>query len=140
MSWERVYTVEDYYDCPRSGFADVGGKPHAYNCRFDHVADDWTNEYFTTEIDAGLLALVIEKWAIWQRWEEAFCKGKTSIDTHPTLADERPRYMTLKKAIEDKLGNTSPKPNLAKGNFRPAGQKPQFGWGNFEVEWTQIAK
>jgi hypothetical protein len=28
--YETVHTMEDYYDGPREGFADVEGKPHFY--------------------------------------------------------------------------------------------------------------
>lgn len=84
--------------------------------------------------------MVMEKWAIWQRWEEAFHEGKTTIDTHPALDEERARYMTLKKLIEEQLAATSAKRHLAKGNFRPKGQKTELGLGNFEVEWIQIAE
>ena len=140
MCWERVYTVENYYDCPRSGFADVDGKPHAYNCRFDNIVDDWTDEYFITEVDTDLLALVIEKWAIWKCWEKAFHKGEIAFATFPVLSEDRPRYLTLKKAIEERLAIPNTKGHLVKGRFRRTEQKPEFGLGNFEVEWTQIGK
>jgi len=30
MAWDRVHTVNDYYDGPRRGIADVDGVPYIY--------------------------------------------------------------------------------------------------------------
>lgn len=44
--FERVYTVHDYWDGPRSGFADFGGVPHAYRSLWLDDLDEWDPDRF----------------------------------------------------------------------------------------------
>ena len=69
MGWDRVYTVNDYYDGPRLGIADVDGVPHIYEAEFDYSSDEYGDTYFVSPVDEGLLALVLEDWEIWLRWQ-----------------------------------------------------------------------
>src|SRR2546430_8411304 len=72
MSFERVYTVNDYYDGPRSGIADHGGQPYYYDCEWDEEADDYADIFILTPVDSDTLALALEQWAIWREWEDAY--------------------------------------------------------------------
>jgi hypothetical protein len=65
MTWERVYTVSDFWDCPRSGVANYKGKPHFYEAEFSVVEDDYTGRYWLARIEPNLLLLVLEDWEIW---------------------------------------------------------------------------
>src|SRR5688572_206277 len=80
--FERVYTVMDFYDGPRSGFADFGGAPHAYRSIWREDLDDWDpdDRFELSPVAGETLALALEDWAIWRRWEEAFYAGET-VDT-----------------------------------------------------------
>lgn len=64
MSWERVVTVEDFYDRPRRGVAYLDGKLHVYESPFDDAEDDYSEIYSLTPIDEALLPLIEEKWNI----------------------------------------------------------------------------
>lgn len=55
MAWDRVYTINDYYDGPRLGIADVDGVPHIYEAEFDYSSDEYGDAYFVSAIDEGLL-------------------------------------------------------------------------------------
>jgi len=65
MAWDRVHTVNGYYDGPRLGIADVDGVPHIYEAEFDHSSDEYGDTYFVSPVDESLLALVLEDWEIW---------------------------------------------------------------------------
>jgi aromatic ring-cleaving dioxygenase len=103
MSWDRVYTVHDYYDGPRRGIADVDGVPHIYEAEFDHSSDDYGDTYFVSPFDESLLALILEDWETWLRWNSAFKRGEVSIESHPARPEDRARHEALKVAIGDRL-------------------------------------
>ena len=83
MVWDRVYTVNEYYDGPRLGIADVDGVPHIYQAEFDHSSDDYGDTFFVSPVDESLLVLVLEDWEIWLRWHSAFKRGEASVESHP---------------------------------------------------------
>lgn len=137
--YENVFTVTDYYDGPRRGVANFQGKPHFYDCIFDESKDDYTDFFWLTPIDSGTFELAMEDWAIWQKWEEAFHTGKTTLATHPALPEDADRSAELKIKLR-KILLTDPKtavtsaakfevrgqPNLSKGVMRP-----------LQVKWLQ---
>ena len=92
MAWDRVHTVNEYYDGPRLGIADVDGVPHIYEAEFDHSSDEYGNTYFVSPVDESLLALVLEDWEIWLRWDLAFKRGDVSVESHPALPQDRERH------------------------------------------------
>jgi hypothetical protein len=95
--------VNDYYDGPRLGIADVDGAPHIYEAEFDHSSDEYGDTYFVSPVDETLLALVLEDWEIWLRWDSAFKRGAVSVKSHPSLPQDRERHEALKIAIGDRL-------------------------------------
>lgn len=103
MGWDRVHTMNDYYDGPRRGIADVDGVPHIHEAEFDHSSDDYGDTYFASPVDEDLLAAVMEDWEIWLRWDAAFKRGEATIETHPALPQDRERHEALKIAIGDRL-------------------------------------
>ncbi|GLH79197.1 hypothetical protein SSBR45G_41060 [Bradyrhizobium sp. SSBR45G] len=103
MAWQRVYTVNDYYDGPRLGLADVDGVPHIYEAEFNHSTEEYGDTYFVSPVDEQLFALILEDWDIWLRWETAFKRGEVALDTHPALPGDRERHEALKIAIGDRL-------------------------------------
>ena len=103
MVRDRVYTVNDYYDGPRLGIADVDGVPHIYEAEFDDSSDEYGDTYFVSPVDESLLALVLEDWEIWLRWDSAFKRGAVSVESHPALPQDRERHEALKIAIGNRL-------------------------------------
>ncbi|SEM73959.1 hypothetical protein SAMN05443254_103494 [Bradyrhizobium sp. OK095] len=82
--WDRVYTMNKYYDGPELGVANYLGRPHIYERQFDGERDDYSSRFLLSPIDPNLLSLVRESWEIWLRWESAYREGKTPHKTHPT--------------------------------------------------------
>ena len=56
MSWERVHTVNDFYDGPRLGVADYLGKPHIYQSEFSEAEDDYNDRFWLMPIEQKLFA------------------------------------------------------------------------------------
>src|SRR5437868_5445714 len=99
LEYERVHTVFNYWDGIRSGIADFNGMPHYYECPFDEVKDDWAGYFLLKPIDEETFQLAMEDWAIWQRWYIACQTGKTTLETHPALPEDRKRHTEIKKIL-----------------------------------------
>jgi hypothetical protein len=135
MSWDRVHTVHDYYDGPRLGIADVDGVPHIYEAEFDHSSDDYGDTYFVSPVDESLLALILEDWKVWLRWNSAFKRGEVSIESHPALPEDRARQEALKIAIGDRLKVDRAQARYVKAKFSVSPQD-----GGATVEWCAVTE
>ncbi|WP_205944916.1 hypothetical protein [Pelagibius litoralis] len=118
MCWERVVTIEDFYDGPRGGVAFLNGRLHVFESVFDKARDEYSEEFNLTPIDEALLPLIEEKWKIWTRWATAYHAGKTSSDTNPALPADRPRHDELKATLDPLLVTDSAKAVRRLGEFR----------------------
>ena len=144
--YERVYTVMDFYDGPRVGFADFEGQPHAYRSVWRHELDDWDPDqrFELSPITAELLALALEDWAIWRRWEEAFYAGETPQSEHPALPADRPRHEVLAPIIAQGLDIDLAARRVAKGEFRACNAVRRNATliptsrAELEVRWTLV--
>ena len=127
--WQRVHTIQDFYDCPRFGVADYDGKPHVYDREWEESADDFGPRYRLAEIEPELLVLALEDWELWLRWLTAFQTGMTTLETHPRLPSDRERHEALKSEIGGRLE--------AKRNGTVL-KKAEFRWGAdiCEVLWS----
>ncbi|HEX4301368.1 MAG TPA: hypothetical protein VHZ78_01150 [Rhizomicrobium sp.] len=132
MTWERVYTVNDYHDCPRFGVADFEGVPHIYESWFDETADDYTREFRLVRIAPDLLALVLEDWQLWLRWRRAYLAGEVpAAQEHPALPADRERRDQLRALIADRF--TARTEGAVKMHARFRGKDE-----NREVEWLPV--
>ena len=103
-NWETIYTVNDYWDGPLKGVADYRGKPHAYSREFDEQIDEWGESYLLSPISAEQLAIVLEDWAIWKRWEASYvAQSLGPHDLHPALARDRLRYEELRPLVDEAI-------------------------------------
>ena len=134
MAWDRVYTVNGYYDGPRLGIADFHGVPHIYEAEFDHSSEEYGDTYFISPVDENLMALVLEDWEIWLRWESAYKRGGASIESHPALPQDRERHEALKVAIGDRLRVDRARATYLKARFDTLPHR-----GGLVVEWCTLS-
>lgn len=116
--YERVYTVVDYYDGPRKGVADYQGKPHLYECI------NYSDAFLLAPLDTEDFWFAMEDWAIYQRWELAYQRGKTDLSTHPALPDESERHKELEGILEKVLVIDPAKALTRIGHFEAMGGEP----------------
>lgn len=135
MAFERVYTVKEYYDGPRSGIADYCGQPHHYQCEWDEARHDYAESFLLAPVDQETLTLAMEQWTIWEGWEAAFRRGEVPELTHPGRAGTNPRYAELEATL---TARTSLQPAHAI-RARPVFREPGVTWES-EVEWTEVAE
>ena len=137
--YERVYTVTNYWDCPRKGVADFKGRPHVYEAQFDEETDEYTDTFLLSPVSKHLFEAALESWDIWLRWDAAFERGLTTRETHPALAADRARHEELDRI----LATLKVDPNDSKkahGEFRVSLDRPAQRWNNLEVKWTEISE
>ena len=140
MAFERVYTVDDYYDGPRSGIAEYRGQPHHYNCEWNEAKGDYAETFMLTPIDQETLALAMEQWAIWRQWEGAFHRGEVPQSTHPGIAGASPRYAELETTLTARISRQPIRAKRARPEFRAPEQAslPPGVIRELEVEWTDV--
>ena len=143
--FERVYTVIEFYDGPRSGFADFDGTPHAYRSIWREDLDDWDPEdrFELSPVSGETLALALEDWAIWRWWEEALYAGETTATTHPALPADRSRHAELAPIVERALEIDPTRRRVAVGEFRAlngarGGEGIPTSRAVLEVRWAPV--
>jgi hypothetical protein len=132
MTWESVFTVSDFFDGPRRGVANFGGKPHAYQSEFSDTNDEYSDRFLLMEIDPELFRLVMEDWAIWQRWLAAYRRGTASTDSHPALPEDRMRHHQIEQLIGSRLHVEPTNCFVKRAKFRQAAEV-------WEVQWYDVA-
>jgi hypothetical protein len=141
MGFERVYTVWDYYDGPRSGIATCLGRPHHYECEWNKAADDYGDRFRLTPIDDDVLALALEQLGIWRAWENAFHRGDVPQSTHPGLPGQDSRHEELKVMLDARISAVETQRKRARGKFRARpgqGESPKGVMCDLEVEWSDV--
>jgi len=134
--------VTEYYDGPRVGIADYQGKPHVYECIFDKQAGNYSEFFRLAPIDDATFQLAMEDWSIWERWELAYRSGKTDIETHPALPEDRTRHTQLKEVLDQTL-TIDPRESITRiGLFEVRGNAnlPNGVIRNMQVRWDEVSK
>ncbi len=131
MTWNRVVTIEDFWDRPRGGIAFKSGKLVAYKCLWDDREDDYSDYYGVMPINEALLPQIEESWEIWIRWSNAFDAGETTTETHPALPQDRKRYAVLASMIKPQTEMNEAICEKLLAEFRSI----QPGWTGIEVRW-----
>jgi hypothetical protein len=139
MSFERVYTIWDYYDGVRSGIADYRGVPHFYSCEWDEAADDYSDTFILKPVDSETFALALEQWKIWREWERKFALGEVLRSTHPGLAGQDERYAQLKTKLDQRISSALPT-ERARAEFRPIIKQTEIRgiMKMLEVRWMPL--
>ncbi len=101
--YETVYVVEDWYDGPRSGFADYKQKPHFY--RSLHLDGSNYDKYNPDEdrFELAPVSVQVVEWAVashqlWLRWDAAYRAG-----TLPQDADDEVRILPEDRVHDQEL-------------------------------------
>lgn len=143
-SFERVYTMTDYYDGPRRGIASFEGKPHFYDSEWSDGKDLEADTFKLTPVAEDLLLLAMEDWALWERWETAFHEGRVDTTTHPALPEDRARHNELQPVLSSRLATDPEHCVRAHGEFRSAkagpydrGRERQSPTVPLEVRWER---
>jgi hypothetical protein len=132
-SWDELRIVDSYHDGPRTGIATFLGRPHVFECEFSKEEDAFTNRFWLMPIDDLIFQLAVERYQIFKRWKTAFDSGRTTLDTHPVLPEERGRYNELVSILGSDFRADRALSTLARAEFRrlTLGTGPE----DFKVRW-----
>ncbi|MGD0897476.1 MAG: hypothetical protein ABR915_06535 [Thermoguttaceae bacterium] len=137
--FEKVYTVEFYWDCPRSGIAEFVGRPHHYESAFDEAADDY-GAFVLRPVNDETLRTALELWEMYVRFYRDHYPGsfpKHDVPVHPS---DRDRYLSLWRAYDAAVKSTPPVTTTAKAAFRRVGGRSgPSALATFEVRWTMTS-
>ena len=122
--FERVHTIDDWYDGPRLGAADYYGVPHWYRSMYLD-SDEWDpleNRFELFPLTADVLEWVVEDHHLRKRWEAAATSADRngSLDTDDVLGvlvEDQPRHAELRARIEAHLAGARPRAIIVRGEF-----------------------
>lgn len=136
-TFQTVYTMEDYYDGPRSGVADFDGHPHYYRSIYLDTPQ-WNpdeDRFELSPITPEVLAAACEAAAIFKRWESTrqATPGFTYTDEEfGALPEERARYRELEQFLESSYAAAAQARRvLVHGEFRMCESSPS----RLQVQW-----
>ena len=136
-TFQTVYTVEDYYDGPRSGIADFDGRPHFYRSVYLDTPQ-WNpdeDRFELSPVTPEVLAAACESSAIFKRWDKVHREtpGFTyAEDEFGALPEERTRYRELEQFLESSYAAAAQARRvLVHGEFRVCESSPS----RLEVRW-----
>lgn len=135
--FEDVYTVDDWYDGPRSGFAEYRGAPHHYRSLYlDHDSWDADEDRFElVPVSSAVLAAALEASAIFARWDAVRKAAGTNTVADPpesefgALPEDRPRYAILRATLAPFEVADHPDSFIARGRFERACKRVQWREG-----------
>ena len=139
MAFERVYTVWDYWDGPRSGIAFCFGEPHYYQCEQNEGED--ADSFLLTRISEEMFSLAIEQWSIFRDWEVAFHRGGVPQSTHPAFPGSDRKYLELQEILDAHVSQLTGRRRKVRATFRAeAGQENRAPglMRELEVEWSEL--
>ena len=140
-NFEPVYSVNEWYDNPRAGFAEFNGQPHVFTCPWNETNDDYSTYYELSPVSAELAAAAREDWTIFRRWQAAMFAGEVERGTGPALPSDQARQKQLWSLIEGPLNGVLPVAHRAYGEFRrvPNHDTAIREPADLEVRWTLLA-
>ena len=104
---ERIHSLWDYYDCPRSGITGFENDVCYFECEWDAEADDYSKFYAIKKLNEEIVELVREYDEIWNNWHAKFISGKETIKTHPANEGQSSRFCKLQNKLESAIERQS---------------------------------
>ncbi|WP_222932750.1 hypothetical protein [Nocardia yunnanensis] len=92
VGFEHVVIELEWYNGPRSGVAQIGGRPHYFD-RGDCDADDaGAAEFRVWPASEEAVAWEFEQWAAFVDWDQRYRAGTAGTDSHPGYRGIDARY------------------------------------------------
>jgi hypothetical protein len=132
--FEDVHTVDDWYDGPRTGFAQYHGTPHHYRSLYLD-SDDWDadeDRFELIPVSAEVLADALEASAIFGRWDAALKRGEivwtedAPKSEFGALTEDRDRYAIVRAVIEQYATPGHPRGFIVRGRFELGCKRVQW--------------
>ena len=137
--YEIVYVVEDWYDGPRSGFADYQQNPHFFRSlhldienNVDYNSDE--DRFKLTPVSKQVVEWAVEDHQLWLKWDEARRAGTLRQERHDEvriLPEDRARHQELCDMIDQHQASQSAPSFIVRGEI-------DAGFGGGKVRWRGL--
>lgn len=98
---ERVYVENDWFDGPRTGIADINGRPHRFKSLFDEEEGQYLGTFLVWEVAQAVVELEQEQWRIFATWNVLYEDGEVAIDSHPGHGGKCTRWDEIDVLLRD---------------------------------------
>ena len=123
MYWEKVYSVDGFYDDPILGIADLNGKPHIYEAILETPEDADLSRYYLMPAEADLIDIVLEAGRLHRKWVDGCETG-----------EDKARNEALQKVIRERVKTIPEESVIMEGSFNLRDHEQDI----WEVHWRQI--
>lgn len=134
--YEIVYVVEEWYDGPRSGYADYKQKPYFYRSIFLDIEndDDYNpneDRFEMTPVSEQVVEWAVAKHGLWLRWNAVYRTGALSqeVDDVRILPEDRVHYQELCVLVEQCMITQREISFIVRGKFE---------LGSRRVQWNEV--
>jgi hypothetical protein len=131
---DDILTISNYYDGPIEGITTLSGKPHFYECIFDELDDEYSDQFLLTPMSDAIYKIAMESWEMWIRYNTAFKDGAIDKRHHPVLPHERKKYDEIQNVLGEYIVNNKNLSTLKVGSFSHDNAKLP-SQGKWQVEW-----
>jgi hypothetical protein len=91
---EQVHIEDEWYDGPRNGIADIGGRPHRFVSQWGESEDEYLGTYLLWPVAPDELVLGREQWLLFVVWNDEYEAGRVGcvpiLDSEPCLRCGKP--------------------------------------------------
>lgn len=135
--FQSVYFITDWWDGPKSGFANFNSRIHCFERIFDNEKDDWSNSYFIRPVSTEEYSLQIESYKLFLDW----IIDNDSTRPHPLSDIENKRYHGVNQLLvefEHQLYNGKYIGEfISIDKHDKENENEIYGFNNYKVKWTR---
>ena len=132
--YETVYVVDEWYDGPRTGFANLQQKPHFYRSLFldidnDDDYDPEEDRFELTPVPEQVVEWAVASHQLWLKWNEAYRAGTLPQDLNDrmrVLPEDRALYTELRERVERHMSTQSCPSLIVRGRFELGSRRVQW--------------
>ena len=134
---EHVFVENEWYDGPRAGVANVGGRLHRFVSQWDEEADDYLGTFLVWPIEADEAALEQEQWQIFVHWNDQYEAGVVGSDSHPGHPGANKRWDEIASQLAAQRMSVPPFARRAKAQMLPLEQLPRYALSgpSYQLAW-----
>lgn len=115
------------------------GLPISFECKLDKDLGGFSEVFELRMIDAEILQMALDQWAIYRAWEAQFHSGRVNLETHPGQGGIDQQYDQLEQALKQRISE-APVVAQVGARFQPIERQTDRPYGCFldmEVMWSE---
>ncbi|MEO3948050.1 hypothetical protein [Gorillibacterium sp. CAU 1737] len=116
---QTVHFITDWWDGPKSGFADFAGGIHSFERIFDEGKEEWSSLYRVRPVSDEEYSLQVEAYHLFLEWK----KDEHQSRPHPLLDPENRRFHEIEQALPAYDSSYYAEPYI--GEFVPAAREDE---------------